>query len=247
MKITGEDALDRILTARWERDSRQAGWLRLVGITAWLSTCIALWTVWEHADARAQIAPIGAYFAATLAFTIGRTLHSAALHPAFRWMMVVVDIPFITLAQHAAMSVLPGDVGIALFYVIAVSLFLIASPSALFPGPLAIGFLQGAAGFVWLMRHDLSSYWVPIGALILAFAVAISRVNRRRLVEVSQDYARESRLARYFSPTVADRLRGGSGDEAPETRAITVLFSDLRGFTALSSRARPDEIVDLSR
>jgi adenylate cyclase len=59
---------------------------------------------------------------------------------------------------------------------------------------------------------------------------------------------RLSRLKRFFSPSVADAIAAGSeGMLEPHRREITAVFLDLRGFTAFTDRADPDEVLDLLR
>ena len=59
---------------------------------------------------------------------------------------------------------------------------------------------------------------------------------------------RLSRLKRFFSPSVADAIAAGSEELLePHRREITAVFLDLRGFTAFTDRADPDEVLDLLR
>ena len=59
---------------------------------------------------------------------------------------------------------------------------------------------------------------------------------------------RLSRLKRFFSPSVADAIAAGSeGLLEPHRREITAVFLDLRGFTAFTDRADPDDVLDLLR
>ncbi|HEY5899975.1 MAG TPA: response regulator [Burkholderiales bacterium] len=65
--------------------------------------------------------------------------------------------------------------------------------------------------------------------------------------QVSQ-LERLSRLKRFFSKPVAEAIVAG-GEELlePHRREITAVFLDLRGFTAFTDRADPDEVMDLLR
>jgi adenylate cyclase len=56
-----------------------------------------------------------------------------------------------------------------------------------------------------------------------------------------------SNFERYFAPTLAARIAQtpGAVQLGGDRRAVTVLFSDLRGFTALSATMRPDETASL--
>jgi class 3 adenylate cyclase len=56
------------------------------------------------------------------------------------------------------------------------------------------------------------------------------------------------RLKRFFSRAVAEAIVAG-GEEilAPHRREITAVFLDLRGFTAFTDRADPEEVLELLR
>jgi adenylate cyclase len=56
------------------------------------------------------------------------------------------------------------------------------------------------------------------------------------------------RLKRFFSRPVAEAIVAGGEDIlAPHRREITAVFLDLRGFTAFTDRADPEEVMDLLR
>jgi class 3 adenylate cyclase len=53
-------------------------------------------------------------------------------------------------------------------------------------------------------------------------------------------------MKRFFSPPVAEAIIAGGADVLePHRREITAVFLDLRGFTAFTDRADPDEVMDL--
>ena len=70
-----------------------------------------------------------------------------------------------------------------------------------------------------------------------------------RVSEQVEELARLGRLRRFLSPQIADVLLSQGADEmlAPHRREITVVFSDLRGFTAFSDTAEPEEALGLLR
>jgi class 3 adenylate cyclase len=102
-----------------------------------------------------------------------------------------------------------------------------------------------------LFRHsrlDFDDGLVMAMYLFTAAAACAFLVRRlRRLVEkVASARAMRDRLARYFSPAVVERLSAGAtGLGAGETREITILAADLRGFTALSEGLEAPEVVRL--
>jgi adenylate cyclase len=74
---------------------------------------------------------------------------------------------------------------------------------------------------------------------------AWNRTLESRVDEQVAELARISRLRRFFSPAVADFIVS-SGDEAllqTHRRQIAVLFCDLRGFTAFTRTAEPEEVI----
>jgi adenylate cyclase len=74
-----------------------------------------------------------------------------------------------------------------------------------------------------------------------------AKLEQRVRDQVSQ-LERLSRLKRFFSKPVAEAIVAG-GEELiePHRREITAVFLDLRGFTAFTDRADPDEVMDLLR
>jgi class 3 adenylate cyclase len=57
---------------------------------------------------------------------------------------------------------------------------------------------------------------------------------------------RLAQMKRFFSPPVAEAIIAGGTDVLePHRREITAVFLDLRGFTAFTDRAEPDEVMDL--
>src|SRR5262245_20268314 len=101
----------------------------------------------------------------------------------------------------------------------------------------------------------------------VAWAELFGRVKRLLHVKALQDEIKElnakleervreqvaqlerlSRMKRFFSRHVAEAIVAG-GEEMLEAhrREITAVFLDLRGFTAFTDRADPDEVLDLLR
>jgi adenylate cyclase len=62
------------------------------------------------------------------------------------------------------------------------------------------------------------------------------------------DLERMARLKRYLAPQIAETILGEENDLfKTHRREITILFFDLRGFTAFSDNAEPEEVMDFLR
>ena len=75
-----------------------------------------------------------------------------------------------------------------------------------------------------------------------------ARVRSLLRIKGLQD-ERLARLKSFFSPQLAEAIAAGKGDELLKThrREITVEFFDLRGFTAFTDAAEPEEVMELLR
>ena len=70
-----------------------------------------------------------------------------------------------------------------------------------------------------------------------------------RVVRQLAELERVGRLKRFFSPQLAELIvRGGADDPlVSHRREVTVVFIDLRGFTAFAERAEPEEVMGVLR
>jgi len=66
-----------------------------------------------------------------------------------------------------------------------------------------------------------------------------------RVEEQVQQLQRLERLKRFFSPQLAELILSGDADDPLKThrREITVVYLDLRGFTAFAETAEPEEVM----
>jgi adenylate cyclase len=83
-----------------------------------------------------------------------------------------------------------------------------------------------------------------LGELATTFNDMVGGLRERE--RVRDELERVAKLKRFFSPQLADAL--SAGDEsllASHRRHITVVFCDLRGFTAFAEAAEPEEVMRL--
>ncbi|MGJ7507086.1 adenylate/guanylate cyclase domain-containing protein [Variovorax sp. GT1P44] len=73
-------------------------------------------------------------------------------------------------------------------------------------------------------------------------------LERRVATQVSE-LERVGRLRRFFSPQLAELIVSGGAEDPLQShrREITVVFLDLRGFTAFAERSEPEEVMGVLR
>ncbi len=76
-----------------------------------------------------------------------------------------------------------------------------------------------------------------------------NRQLERRVAEQVAEVECLARLKRFVSPRVCELILAGEVDDPLRThrREVTIVFTDLRGFTAFSDSAEPEEVMDVLR
>ena len=110
-------------------------------------------------------------------------------------------------------------------------------------------FLEGdLIGVINLVRNEPKAFSMEQIDLIRTFAdqAAIAIANARLLDAVERQ---RTELSRFVSPQVAELLTSEDGERllAGHRAYISVLFCDLRGFTAFVETAAPEELFELLR
>jgi class 3 adenylate cyclase len=83
----------------------------------------------------------------------------------------------------------------------------------------------------------------------LAALAELNRTLEQRVREQVAQLEHLGRLKRFFSPQLAELIVAGGADDPLKThrREVTVVFLDLRGFTAFSETAEPEEVMGVLR
>lgn len=122
-----------------------------------------------------------------------------------------------------------------------VAAFAMARPSRFLPLSALGLFAVAAAQFAAFASASIfpALAWPAIGTAISALAV-----NAGRYVNAEREKARvRSRMERYFAPEVITRiLKSSEGSMVAERKTVTILFSDIAGFTSWCSSRDPAEI-----
>ena len=113
---------------------------------------------------------------------------------------------------------------------------------------LSLGLVGGATLLYLIVTHMAfrSGYWVTVLPVPMTLAITyVGAVTRNFVVERRQ----RRRLSRYFSPAVVNEIIRQKDDLnlSSDRRQMTVLFSDIRGFTSLSEHMPPEDVVAFLR
>ncbi|GAB4394097.1 MAG: hypothetical protein Tsb0032_16120 [Kiloniellaceae bacterium] len=93
----------------------------------------------------------------------------------------------------------------------------------------------------------LSNQVVFLGLVTVILTLTVWRSRRLVRRQVAAESQR-SALSRYFSPNIVRALSRGGGElDRPAVRPVAVLFADMVGFTEVSERLAPEELVGLLR
>ncbi|HXG88935.1 MAG TPA: adenylate/guanylate cyclase domain-containing protein [Vicinamibacterales bacterium] len=110
---------------------------------------------------------------------------------------------------------------------------------------LVAGGLAAAAAW-WSVQQFASGTWMPLVMPLLALALAfVGQLAWQYFVEGREKRQVKRLFSRYVPKDVYEQLLADPDRAAlgGRRRTMTVLFSDVRGFTAMSERATPEEVV----
>lgn len=173
-----------------------------------------------------------------------------AVRNASRFAVPLFDIPVAAWIQHTNVRQAPDGETTALF-TLALFVFLIAF-SAFSLRPRHLLFSLGSAIACLVPVYSAAGVspmsWVAGPVLLILTAGTMIWFPKRQaglIREAAERQARRDRLARYFSPGVAEVIEAHDEPGAGESCELTVLFCDIRGFTGLSEKLDAPAVVDL--
>lgn len=244
MKPSAEDELQRAFTvtlrAQRARLSVPIAILRTGAIAVWwLLGFTGVWIV--------ALWPVGLY-----AIASALVLVMLLLRPSMRgdgaWALALLDVPFVFASQFIVLGIEPSPGFTA---ALSASVLLIVPMLAMLTFHRAllvvVGVLSALAAVVLIilggqeLRHGIPTVLLVTGTSVTAAYFGIGMV-RDMIAELATQQQRQARLGRYFSPQVTERL-ASMDDVRPEHKDVSILFSDIRGFTAMSDGTDSEVLV----
>jgi adenylate cyclase len=243
-KDSASSEFDRVLSSERRVNGRQIAMLRFAGVLGVLLITLAFRMLSAFVGTPLGAVAFYALVAAAIAWARRR---SDRIAPFDGLIIVLLDMPMVFLLlretvarlQAAGMPAYASTIPFfaPVFYVLLIVLVSLS---------LAVWQIYAAAGagivlqtllFYGQGSSDYISMTTAALSLILTTALCLySRGRTIHLVEAFADeHSRRERLGRYFSPQVAQHLQQGAEELGGGTsREVTVLFADLRDFTALA-------------
>ncbi len=244
------DAFRAKLDEEHRRILGRMGLIRVAGVGAWLLMAVFFGVFASHRQWREPLPFIAAYFGLAVLLVVAGRL-SERLLLLEKYTLAAIDLPmmFLAMDQSSAYYPDPGSVG-----GLTLSICLVLVTTAVLTLQRRVILATAVMGIllhVWFLSRlgILAADWAG-GWLLLAIAASAAMVAVRRMVAlvegVAVERAARDRLGRYFSPQVAQRIvELGEAASRGEHREVTILFSDIRGFTALSESIESTQVVAL--
>jgi adenylate cyclase len=216
--------------------------VRLIGASVWVFS-VALAAVFSKdtlGELRAFLPQpmvyLGVAAGAVIVAALTKGRHQ---HPWTLWFVPFVDVPAVLFIQYGRVTASTEQLANAMY---ALALFAFMVLLALMTLKRSVIITTGAVALpmqIYLLKNIApdSSWFIGTTALLLMTVLAASYLTAR----VTSLIARVANLARHFSPAVAEMVESGVPSS---TKEVTVLVSDIRGFTAMSEKLTSAQVVE---
>jgi len=214
--------------------------LRLLAVGAWFVLGVTgVWVV-SHSSVLAYAVAAASMVAVLVLWpTSRRSAH---------WAVAFLDVPMIFLAQFDVVAAEPNPgIASALTESIFVTVLILATLT------FDRRVLVSTAGLALVAEIAIAErageelrHIIPTSVLLTVTTTAAGwlciRLVHRMVHQLTLDSTKKQRLNRYFSPQVVERLEA-LDDAKPEHREVSILFSDIRGFTSISEKYDSEMVV----
>lgn len=246
----GHDVHEAVLDAERLHTGRRAAALRVLVVGLFLVNNLWIVFVLQARPVQIGLGLFAGYFGLSLAIWLAAR-RSDRFARASLLLMPLLDIPVVFGLQVLAARVLDPDEMAIMFTALpgVFSLIVVFSVLSLQARVVALGAVASAACVVAFdLAFEAPTETLGFGITMLAMAVAAALYLVRRIEALLRDAAERQthrdRLRRFFSPQVARLVEEDEGADTVITREITILFADLRDFTALTRDVPSERVVE---
>jgi adenylate cyclase len=244
------EAFERALLAERRRNVRIGSWVRFVSVSAFLALVVICGVLLRLPGWQGHLHVLVPYWALSLAVLAfgGRSVWF--LERGGGIAIALLDMPVVFLMLRGFVTAFPehragpATFGLALFMYLVLIAQLALDTRVIVLAAAVAGVLAASLQLGIGAPIEVAVMCVMLVGLTAVTCMAASARSVALVADVAREQRRRERLGRYFSPEVAALLADrGEGAATGEEREITILFSDLRGFTALSERLGGPEVV----
>ncbi len=236
-----EHALEQALDRERRVNALRIEQVRIFGTAAWLVLAV----LYHHPRADLVATYLG--LAIALALTSYR-MRAWRRHSAF--LIPFADIPLFAIIQWQTMGAPHTIAAQQSFALAGLGVIVVAAMLSLDRRVIALagGTAAIAAPFMLLRTGSATlSAWLTASLLLVLSGILgslLAEQVRKLLQTVSVEQVGRARLSRYFSPAVAELLaERGAEAQRGEIREVTMMFTDIRGFTSMSERMPAQAVV----
>lgn len=258
---TGSFAPDHPLQRAREKHERTISWMVVVaGTLGMLTISYRIWTFRDPGGV-ALLACVG-----ILAAYYGWTLWAPAFRPLRRrtlWLRSTLEVSVLALVVLVDYFSLDTDAalgsGATYLLMVAVVVPSMRLDAALCVYAASLALVQHAALYVVALASVGDGQAVPVSlfpafygfrlvaiGLIGVFGAKLASTLGREIVRATDEVRLRERVraafGSYVDARVVDHVLNGSLETGPQRRVITVLFVDIRGFTAIAEAEEPDRM-----
>jgi adenylate cyclase len=229
---------ERAIAGERDRMAELLRFIRLLGAGLWVVSVVGSSVSAE--ELRSFALPPIAYLG--VAIVLAWVSRAQRFKLVSAWAVPLIDIPIVLFIEYTRVSTSAEPLANAEFalgmfvFMVLMALMTLRRTVILVAGAIALPMQFG----LLVNTAPDRSWFIGAAALLIMTTTAAAYLTTRIYLLIGK----VAKLARHFSPAVAEVIaREGTATTEGKTEQVTVLFSDIRGFTAMSEKLEGREVV----